>query len=655
MDINEKIKLIAETITGYSVIVDTDNGANVEIAKTPMPCILIFIQETGEFDTKNSHYRDSVNIRIAFLNLMPKGFKESDVETNRYALKQDMVLLYHKLKYDFQFKTNVDKVKYEIVYDEYDDNLIGVVFSDNVSERVGRNLACETVDSIGTVPTEISFCDRVSECGTIISIQELLESLETQLETLSTDLSSHIGNVSNPHNVTASQVGLGNVDNTSDENKPVSTLQAAAIQIVQDDIDTHESNLSNPHNTTLEQVRSENNQINGNIDANGNQIDNLLNPVSNQQASTKNYTDTAEANAKAYADTIVQSNIKIIGDWDATSGSYPLNDESNTTPFITQWGNIIKQGWAFRVGYGQAGTVHVFDYENGDVVYALVDNPSDNPSDWGDLDHNLQQANESLRGTAKVITASIASDENTLDDERFLTGKKLWLNFWQRVLALSWTWQLKQIFTTAPRFSSVGASHYLKSDGSKDLTSVYQIPNADITTDSSHRFITDSERAKWNLGTETVYKNIQNSASVTGTTSETILSSVLIPANTYENDKVFEVDIKVNRTAVTGTGTVTVYLSLNNNLSVPSSYQQIALFSGAYRYYELRRTAYIKAANNTEIFSTSTSAGNDITATPAARSNLDIDWSVDQYLIVTIINAANGDSALTSGIIIKKT
>ena len=32
----------------------------------------------------------------------------------------------------------------------------------------------------------------------------------------------------NPHNVTKSEVGLGNVDNTSDVNKPVSTAQAAA-------------------------------------------------------------------------------------------------------------------------------------------------------------------------------------------------------------------------------------------------------------------------------------------------------------------------------------------------------------------------------------------------------------------------------------------
>jgi hypothetical protein len=40
---------------------------------------------------------------------------------------------------------------------------------------------------------------------------------------------AHIANTSNPHSVTKSQVGLGNVDNTSDENKPVSILQRSSI------------------------------------------------------------------------------------------------------------------------------------------------------------------------------------------------------------------------------------------------------------------------------------------------------------------------------------------------------------------------------------------------------------------------------------------
>ena len=47
-----------------------------------------------------------------------------------------------------------------------------------------------------------------------------------------TTLDTHIGNVSNPHSVTKAQVGLGNADNTSDINKPVSIAQAAADSVV---------------------------------------------------------------------------------------------------------------------------------------------------------------------------------------------------------------------------------------------------------------------------------------------------------------------------------------------------------------------------------------------------------------------------------------
>ncbi len=49
-------------------------------------------------------------------------------------------------------------------------------------------------------------------------------------------------------------VGLGNVDNTSDVNKPVSTAQATAIGVVQTDIDNHELDLANPHAVTKTQV-----------------------------------------------------------------------------------------------------------------------------------------------------------------------------------------------------------------------------------------------------------------------------------------------------------------------------------------------------------------------------------------------------------------
>lgn len=44
-----------------------------------------------------------------------------------------------------------------------------------------------------------------------------------------TTINNHISNTSNPHNVTKAQVGLPNVDNTSDANKPISTVQQTAL------------------------------------------------------------------------------------------------------------------------------------------------------------------------------------------------------------------------------------------------------------------------------------------------------------------------------------------------------------------------------------------------------------------------------------------
>lgn len=44
---------------------------------------------------------------------------------------------------------------------------------------------------------------------------------------------AHEANTSNPHNTTKAQLDLGNVDNTSDANKPVSTAQATAISTAQ--------------------------------------------------------------------------------------------------------------------------------------------------------------------------------------------------------------------------------------------------------------------------------------------------------------------------------------------------------------------------------------------------------------------------------------
>jgi len=57
--------------------------------------------------------------------------------------------------------------------------------------------------------------------------------VKTEVNTNITNLGNHTANTSNPHSVTATQVGLGNVDNTTDAGKPVSTAQQTALDLKQ--------------------------------------------------------------------------------------------------------------------------------------------------------------------------------------------------------------------------------------------------------------------------------------------------------------------------------------------------------------------------------------------------------------------------------------
>lgn len=77
------------------------------------------------------------------------------------------------------------------------------------------------------------------------------------------DLSDHIKDYGNPHRVTKDQVGLGNVNNTSDADKPISLavqdkLNEINIELskksTNDALNEHLRDNTNPHNVTKEQV-----------------------------------------------------------------------------------------------------------------------------------------------------------------------------------------------------------------------------------------------------------------------------------------------------------------------------------------------------------------------------------------------------------------
>jgi len=121
-------------------------------------------------------------------------------------------------------KTNIDAV----ANDKTNIDAVGV----DVLKGVGTNTSADSAILNALInATEAKASKdaaKISETNAATSESNIASSA-AQIATNKTDISNHVGNTSNPHSVTKTQIGLGSVDNTSDVNKPVSTAQQTAL------------------------------------------------------------------------------------------------------------------------------------------------------------------------------------------------------------------------------------------------------------------------------------------------------------------------------------------------------------------------------------------------------------------------------------------
>lgn len=88
----------------------------------------------------------------------------------------------------------------------------------------------------------------------LAALNEVIQQANIDIAESQSSVSTHEAKKDNPHNVTKEQIGLGQVDNTSDAHKPISTATQIAINNQSHSLKSHTSNLNNPHNVTKEQL-----------------------------------------------------------------------------------------------------------------------------------------------------------------------------------------------------------------------------------------------------------------------------------------------------------------------------------------------------------------------------------------------------------------
>ncbi len=281
---------------------------------------------------------------------------------------------------------------------------------------------------------------------------------------------------------------------------------SADLTVVQNDIDTHEALTNNPHQVSLEQARSQNNSLSGDINANSNTIINLKDAVNPQEPITKSQFDT-------YNNAVGGQR----GDIDCSANpNYPTSNKGD------RWEVLV----AGKIGGASGITVQVYD----EIVCKTTSVSGDHATVGNNfyvIQGNIERASETVSGYTQY--GDDTEVQTGTDNTKSVNILKL-ANWWVWIKIQTQTFAAKITFTTAPRFSSTTASQYLKVDGSKDLTSVANIPATDITTDSTHRFITDTQLT--NLGNQSGANSGNETASSIATIHHGATSkSVLVDAD----------------------------------------------------------------------------------------------------------------------------
>jgi hypothetical protein len=174
--------------------------------------------------------------------------------------------------------------------------------------------------------------------------------------------------------------------------------------------------------------------------------------------------------------------------------------------------------------------------------------------------------------------------------------------------------------------------------------------NGQAASASNKGFLTAANWTTFNNKTGSIYKDLNNQAAVTGTTANTKVVSQLVPANTFAVGDIIEIKCRFGKTTSTGLTTLRIYINTADSLTVPAAtlIATSATSNTTNNYLGTERQVLIKSATVTQSVNAASSLFSDLGNFNGVQTNSNIDWTVNQYIIFAIQNAAIGDSTVIS-------
>jgi len=261
-----------------------------------------------------------------------------------------------------------------------------------------------------------------------------------------------------------------------------------------------------------------------------------------------------------------------------------------------------------------------------------------------------------------IVMTGQVKDINTtgsLQGETWNDGDELWLS-------PTTAGGLTNVRPTAPDFKvSVGYVEYAHINHGK----IYVRPGEAIGFDDLHNMNqtnteTTGQVMTWQSGGygefvtpnyTRVYKN-NVPQNVTGTTTETILQNILVPANVITAGDILQLVVDYTKTVNAGNANVTIRAYINTALTTVGAQQLFGFNQGnTVRVFGINRYLQVRPGNVTQIMLNTLVQATDriLAATATPRSTLTVDWTIAQYVFTTAQLVSGSDTMQSEQILLQ--
>lgn len=221
--------------------------------------------------------------------------------------------------------TDLEYPSAKAVYDELDD--INTTLTSTNTTLAGKEESRNKTVTLSSLSTDTQYPSAKVVYDTVAGTERTI-ALAEQL--INNTLTTHIDNVYNPHNVTKSQIGLGNVDNTSDLNKPISNATKTYIDSKLSILDSVLSNILDEYIDVKDIILFENGEEKTNI------IKTTYNVESSGSISVVGDSGIYNSNTKLYIDKVKDT---------TTPTTHTFTAGTHDCYFINTWTVLISDSF----------------------------------------------------------------------------------------------------------------------------------------------------------------------------------------------------------------------------------------------------------------------------------------------------------------------